>query len=377
MITDIFTKFTIAVPARDQKASTVAKILVKEWFSRFGPPQRLHSDQGRDFEANVIKELCHLYGIKKSRTTAHHPQGNAQCERYNRSLHDLLRSLPENKKKKWPEMLGKITYFYNTTPHSTTGFTPFYLMFGREARLLPNLFNDSSQEDEKELCNWVASHRNRLQEAYKITQQRLEHKAKERKQYYDQKYKKIQPEPLQVGMQVYKRNRNIRGRRKIQDAYCPEKYIILQCNDKENIYLIEPADGFGTPKWTHRNELRPCLIQTYNPASSIPYHKSETTRNHRNLDSTESLDLIIEYDGDTSESGSDNSSSNESEESSGEESTSEKESDDAAETVYRRSQRSTRGLHSNPFRLPKSIQSKYIYTKPKSDKRSKRKETQV
>ena len=113
---------------QDQKASTVARILVKEWFSRFGPPQRLHSDQGRDFEANVIKELCHLYGIKKSRTTAHQPQGNAQCERYNRSLHDLLRSLQDNKKKKWPEMLGEITYFYNTSP---TGFTPFYLMFGR------------------------------------------------------------------------------------------------------------------------------------------------------------------------------------------------------------------------------------------------------
>ncbi len=87
LISPMFTKCTQAFPTRDQRADTTTKVLLKEWFMKYG--LRLHSDQGRNFENEVIAELCRLYGVRKKRTTPYRPQGNAQ----------LLRTLPPEKKK--------------------------------------------------------------------------------------------------------------------------------------------------------------------------------------------------------------------------------------------------------------------------------------
>jgi len=74
VLTNVFSKFTIAVSARNQTASVTAKVLVREWFMRYDVQGRLHSDQGRNFENELIAELCKLYNIKKSRTTPYHPR---------------------------------------------------------------------------------------------------------------------------------------------------------------------------------------------------------------------------------------------------------------------------------------------------------------
>lgn len=69
IMTDVFSKFTQAIPTIDQTAKTVAKVLVEWWFYLFGVPRQLHSHQGRCFESCLIQELCEIYGLAKTHTT--------------------------------------------------------------------------------------------------------------------------------------------------------------------------------------------------------------------------------------------------------------------------------------------------------------------
>ena len=135
VMTDVFTKLTVTVPTRDQTAKTTARVLVKHWFNVLGIPARIHSDRGGSFQNKIIDELYKFYGVVKSKTSPYHPQGNSQVERYNRTMHNLLRSLDDDKKKRWPDYVQELTFMYNCTPHATTGYTPYYLFFGREPRL--------------------------------------------------------------------------------------------------------------------------------------------------------------------------------------------------------------------------------------------------
>lgn len=117
VLTDVFSKYTMAVPTLDKCAATMARVLVSEWFYKFGVPTRLHSDQGRNFESSLIQQLHDLYGIVKSWTTPCHPKGNGQCKCFNWTLHNLLHTLPVYQKRDWHVCLPHVIYCYNTTPH--------------------------------------------------------------------------------------------------------------------------------------------------------------------------------------------------------------------------------------------------------------------
>ena len=100
----------------------------------YGFPKCLHSDQGRDFESRLIKGLCRVANITKTRTTPYHPQGNAQTERFNLTLLAMLGTLEEDKKKAWPEFVAPLVHAYNCTRHASTGYSPHFLMFGQQLR---------------------------------------------------------------------------------------------------------------------------------------------------------------------------------------------------------------------------------------------------
>lgn len=250
VMTDVFTKFTVAVPTKNQKAVTVAKALVNEWFYRYGTPTRLHSDQGRNFESSVVQELCAMYGISKSRTTPYHPEGNAQCERFNRTMHNLLKSLPPEKKSKWPEYLSELVYHYNVAPQASTGYSPFYLMFGREPRLKIDLLLGLGNDIEQSADDWIRMHRNRLGEAQELAKQNLEKASEKRLKRCNEGSKDT---AIAIGTRVLLRSHPL-GRNKIQDHWDSTPYRVVN-KLQDNVYVIQLADGTGCTKNVTRREI--------------------------------------------------------------------------------------------------------------------------
>lgn len=149
VVTDHFTRYAQAFPAKDQRASTVAKILCERYFVHYGLPARVHSDQGRDFESKLIQDLLKMLGIRKSRTTPYHPQGDPQPERFNRTLLSMLGTLDPNQKQKWSQKISHLVHAYNCTRNEATGYSPYLLMFGREARLPVDICFGVTDQSEK------------------------------------------------------------------------------------------------------------------------------------------------------------------------------------------------------------------------------------
>ena len=86
VITDAFTKFSLAVCTPNQTAKMIAKVLVEKWFHIYDIPSCIHSDQGHCFNSNVVKALCKMYGVEQTFTSLYNPRGNVFCKRFNHTL---------------------------------------------------------------------------------------------------------------------------------------------------------------------------------------------------------------------------------------------------------------------------------------------------
>ena len=105
---DYFTRWAEVYAIPNQEASTVAEKLVNEFFLCFSLPEQLHSDQGRQFESSLMKEICRLLGIHKSRTTPYHPQSDGLVERFNRTLLSMLATSSREHPSTWESHLPKV-----------------------------------------------------------------------------------------------------------------------------------------------------------------------------------------------------------------------------------------------------------------------------
>ncbi|XP_063072262.1 uncharacterized protein LOC134462919 [Engraulis encrasicolus] len=120
---------------KDQRATTVAQCIFEEYIRHHGIPESIHTDQGRQFESDLMKELCVLLKIEKTRTSPYHAQSDGMVERFNRTLKDQLAKYLSQTGGEWVQYLPQVELAYNSSVHCSTGFSPFFLAHGREPHL--------------------------------------------------------------------------------------------------------------------------------------------------------------------------------------------------------------------------------------------------
>jgi len=259
VITDHFTRYSQAFPTRNQSANTTAKCLFEQFIVHYGFPTRLHSDRGRNFESSVIQELCKIANVEKSRTTPYHAQGNGQTERFNQTLLNMLGTLEESQKVNWKSHVSTLVHAYNATRHDSTGYTPYFLIFGRHPRLAVDAFLGIEPDQSfraKDLNSYSSNLKKRLDFAYKVASKEAKRQGRRHKRQYDKKVRNVQVVP---GDRVLVRNVGLKGKNKLADKWCKDVYIVVE-QPIAGIPVYKVKKEFGkTLRTLHRNLLLPFM----------------------------------------------------------------------------------------------------------------------
>ena len=145
VILDYATRYPEAIPLRTMASKGIARELVL-MFSRVGIPEEILTDQGTPFMSRIMKDLCKLMQIKQLRTSVYHPQTDGLVERFNRTLKQMLKKVMEADGRNWDQLLPYLMFSIREVPQSSTGHSPFELLYGRRPRGLLDIAKEAWEQ---------------------------------------------------------------------------------------------------------------------------------------------------------------------------------------------------------------------------------------
>lgn len=180
---DDLTKFSEAIPIENVESATLAEAFVTSIVCRHGIPQSILTDQGSNLIGGMFKEVSRILKIKKLQTTPYHPQTNGALERSHRTLAEYLRSYVTKDLQGWDTWIPYAMFVYNTTPHSSTNYTPHELLYGFTVEIPHNLKNTPSVSYNYE--SYANELRARLQHSHELAKTYAMQSKQKSKIYYD------------------------------------------------------------------------------------------------------------------------------------------------------------------------------------------------
>jgi len=145
-VVDHFTRWAEAIPIPDQTTKTIANVIIKHVICRHGLFDVMTTDNGSVFVSELASYIYKELGIKRRRTTPHHPQSNGIPERLNGTLKQMLKIWCNEEQDNWDEYLPYVMFAYNTSYHVKIQETPFFLQHGRDPKLLSDIIINRNED---------------------------------------------------------------------------------------------------------------------------------------------------------------------------------------------------------------------------------------
>ena len=256
VLVDHFSKFADAYPLPSHTAEVVANCIVNRWIKYFGCPRKLHCDRAPEFEGIVMKHLCKMLEVEKTRTTPYHPQSDGAAERMNQTLERMLSACCFDHKKDWDKYVAGCISIYNATPSRATGQSPHLLVFGQE-KLMPlhlscgvmEKFGSDVVDGSECYCDIVHRIQTKYQYQYELGRKHLGKYTERMKVYYDLD---INPKKFNPGdwvLRTYPPNKALTLGHPVIGPY-----VVVKQN-AETTYTIQMTEDSKT-ETVHANDLR-------------------------------------------------------------------------------------------------------------------------
>ncbi|GBO34796.1 Transposon Ty3-I Gag-Pol polyprotein [Araneus ventricosus] len=187
--TDYLTRFTVTKALPTAEATEIAKFLVEEIILKHGAPREMISDRGRSFLSNLVKDINQLCQTSHLLTTAYHPQTNGLTERFNKTLADMLSMYVDVEQRNWDTILPFVTFAYNSAKQDTTGFSPFFLVHGRD--IVTPLDVILPHDTENHADNYVQQMITRAEEARQLAKLHILDAQAVDKRRYDERHRPV------------------------------------------------------------------------------------------------------------------------------------------------------------------------------------------
>ncbi|XP_046678255.1 uncharacterized protein LOC124366050 [Homalodisca vitripennis] len=259
VVVDNFSKYTLLFPLRAATAKSVAKHLEEDVFLIYGVPDFVIFDNGSEFIGPPIRNLMQEYKAKTIFTPRHHPQANP-TERINRTIGNMLRSYVKENHRHWDAKISQIGCALRTGVNEATGFSPVFLMFGREIALAGEGSGNLHEEDLPR-CADVDLHQQRLRRLREVF---IEVKSRMRKAFEKntEKYNlRRREQQFQEGQRVWKRNFALSDAASFKSAKLFPKFVgpfIIKKKLSSGTYTLQTTEGKDIGNW-HTADLKPYL----------------------------------------------------------------------------------------------------------------------
>ena len=269
VVTDLFAKFTQVYVTRNKEEKTAAERFYNDFILKFGLPGKILHDQGKEFENNLFNHLAQLCNIKRIRTSQYHPQINRQTERVNQTIINMLKRLAEINKPNLNDHIQKLVHAYHCKTHFSTGYSPYYLLFGCTPKFPINLIILSPAADHEQTTNlpYVDKLKEQMTQAYEITNRKsMQRKSKDVERH---NAKRLRASILLPGDHVLVRNMSERGwTGKLKSFWEDKVHIVLETYGENPVLYRVQAENYPNVRTRnlHRNMLQPCddLLDNFN-----------------------------------------------------------------------------------------------------------------